>query len=301
MSDSVVSSESFRKCASCGKVMLVTPGGTPAEVCQRCQNAAMDEAVTVDSEQTGRADEVETKPTGGPAPNLEVGALSVEMRRKQSSLLTTAMVAFLVAVPTAFATQTLMTSRSNPAIIAPPVPREQNDQPEQRVEVIEVADQDVNAQIVQLERRIAGLEQRSLELAQRKMPVAGVPVIPKVVDNDKGGDSTAVLEALQTLAERLDDHDKQLKAHTLLLGTADKNVRDAIATADKNLKDTFNLADRNVKAALKEADRNVRDALTVLTATDVDLSTEIGALRRQVGSLRADVATLAQQVANLRR
>ncbi len=59
--------------------------------------------------------------------------------------------------------------------------------------------------------------------------------------------------------------------------------------------------DRNVKAALKEADRNVRDALTVLTATDVDLSTEIGALRRQVASLRADVATLAQQVANLRR
>ncbi len=298
---SVSPSESFRKCASCGKVMLVTPGGTPAELCQRCRNAAMDDAATADSEPSGAADEVETRPTLWRAPELEVGALAVGRRQKRSSSLTTAIVAFLVAVPTTFATQTLMTSRSNPAVINQPIQRERNDEPEQRVDVIEVADQDFNTQIAQLEQRIAGLEQRSVELAQRKLPVAGVPVIPKAGDDDKGGDSVAVLKVLETLTERLDDHDKQLKAHTLLLVTGDKNVRDAIVTADKNLKDTFNLADRNVKAALKEADRNVRDALTVLTVTDGDLSTEIAALRRQVGSLKADVATLGQQVANLRR
>jgi cell division protein FtsB len=239
-----------------------------------------------------------------------------QRERAQPSTFATAVVAFLVAVPTTFGMQTLLPSRQVPVAVAPPLKQEPikpelNREPEQRERVVVVADPNANGRVVQLERRIGGLEKRLLELAPRKMPAAAVPAAAEAGD----GDGAAVLKLLQTINEQLDEQGKRLKAHSarivdqdkllnnhaMLLATADKNVRDALLTADKNLKDTFALADHNLKVAFKEGDRNVRSALTLLGASDAELSAEIAGLRRQLASVKQDVTMLAQQVATLRR
>ena len=306
MSDSPTGGEpkSPGRCSKCGRMMVVVPDEASELICRRCMEMTTSQAALAD-----RADVVGNEVVERMRSVVcRAFAWWTELKPKltEHSLVVNAAIAFLVAVPTAYWTRQAAHSGQGPVVVGPQRSDKANGEPARNANVVANADPNANVQVARLEQRIVTLEQKCLELAQRK-PAGAVIPLPGERD-DKAGNNAAVLRVLQELADQLDehekqfkDHDKQLKGHAVLLLAADKNVRDALRTADKNLKDTFGLADRNVKAALKDADRNVRDALTVLTVADRNQSAEIVNQSGEIAALRRRLNTLEQQVANFRR
>lgn len=156
-----------------------------------------------------------------------------------------------------------------------------------------------NVDVVELQRRIAGVETQLAEIARRAAAAAPAVAIPvpspsaspgfgvadasaRAVTNVKADINELATEvtSLKRLAAALDFRttgiDQQLGSHRQTLDQHGKLLNEA----DRNVKGVLVTADANVRRVLTEADGNVRSSLATLTSAAVNVDVRLRQIER---------------------